>query len=307
MEEKQEIFVSDIIYKSTIKTSSMISGYYQFKDVFKFLKSDTESDFLNKFMDIEFNNKYCNPDIYLNKNTPENIKKRRIDNSHINFFNEIVALITISTNQPCTLIKNENEIFPSNFEKIDKFSQNLNDLEIRKVPNRISTRQNSTMDFIAIQDTAFNYFENYFKLDNAARKAYSTSIILFNKMRQIMLICSSMSVVGMISSIESLIAFEESKAKVKPTKCPTCNTPIYSISKKFKAFMEKYSEFNTENKNKLLNDFYGRRSTIAHTGNLLYMDRVLTDFPMVEYREEFLEIESHIRIALYNYLLKYEF
>lgn len=87
-----------------------------------------------------------------------------------------------------------------------------------------------------------------------------------------------------------------------------CKTPKYSISKKFKAFMEQYSEFNTENTNKLLNEFYSRRSTITHTGNLFYMDReILSDFSMIEYREEFLEIETHVRIALYNYLLKYEF
>ncbi|MCU4389891.1 hypothetical protein KTH73_04005 [Acinetobacter courvalinii] len=307
MEEIQGKILSDIIYKTTIKTGSRICGYYKFKDVFQFLESDTPSNLTNKFMDIEFNNKYCNPEIYLEKNTSDIAKLRRNKNSHINFLNEIVALITLSTNQPCNLIIDEHEIFPSNFMKSDTFTDNSTKFEIRKVPNRISFRQNSTMSFIEIQDTAFSYFENYFKLDNNARKAYSTSIVLFNKMRQIMLISSSMSVVGFISCIENLIAFEDSKSKNKPEKCKTCNALLYSIAKKFKAFMEKYSEFDTENTNKLLNEFYSRRSTITHTGNLFYMDRVLTDFPMLEYRKEFLEIESHVRIALYNYLLNYDF
>ena len=70
--------------------------------------------------------------------------------------------------------------------------------------------------------------------------------------------------------------------------------------------MGEFSEFNVDNPNTLLNKFYSRRSSISHSGGILEIDRLLSKFSMKEHRE-FTEIESHVRIALFNYLLKYDF
>jgi hypothetical protein len=70
--------------------------------------------------------------------------------------------------------------------------------------------------------------------------------------------------------------------------------------------MQRFSEFNLENPNSLLNKFYSRRSSISHSGGILEIDRLLSKFSMAEH-SEFTEIETHVRIALFNYLLKYDF
>jgi len=210
-------------------------------------------------------------------------------------------------NQYCEIDFNkEVHILPDTQERIFEFSDVSSTHEIRRDPNRISQRQNFTMSFVSIHPEADAFFNNYFKLDDVARSKYNASIFLYQSMRKIFLTSASMAIVGLISAIENLMELERVRNKIIMSQCKECKSPIYKISARFKEFMLKYSEFEVDNKNKLLNKFYSRRSEISHTGAILEIDQLISRFSMQEHRE-FTEIETHVRIALFNYLLKYDF
>ena len=220
---------------------------------------------------------------------------------------ELISLLSIVTNQYYDLdFEKEISVRPPDQENIEKFSDTSSSTEIRKDPYRVMQRQNFTNSFVSIHPFADDFFKNYFRLDAEARSRYDASIFLYQSMRKILLTSASMAIIGLISAIENLMEFESKKTNKNPGQCTECGQLIYSISKRFKEFMGKFSEFDVDNPNALLNKFYSRRSSISHSGGILEIDRLFSKFSMKEHRE-FTEIESHVRIALFNYLLKYDF
>ncbi len=299
------------LYRSTLKSGSIMSGHYRYSDVFQITISKKESSIRDgKYLDIEYNQAYANAplsaaakdgtdDVFF-----ENITQER---AHLDFLKELISLLSIVTNQYYDLnFDGERNIRPSDQERIETFSDTSSSLEIKKDPNRVVQRQNFTMSFVSIHPAADDFFKNYFKLNSEARARYDASIFLYQSMRKIFLTSASMAIIGLISAVENLVDFDSKKANENPRQCKECNQLIYSISKRFKEFMQKFSEFDVENSNSLLNKFYSRRSSISHAGGILEIDRLLSKFSMAEHRE-FTEIESHVRIALFNYLLKYDF
>lgn len=293
------------LYRSTLKSGSIMTGYYRYADAFQIISNNK-----NDSLYIEYNESYA-----VAKNTeaqdhPEDFseRSRMRELGHLDFLKELISLLAIVTNQYYELDFNkELEVRPSQQEIIDEFSDTSLQHEIRRDSNRVLQRQNFTLSFVSIHPAADKFFENYFKLDFEARLRYNASIILYQSMRKILLTSASMGIIGLISSIENLMEFESKKSGTKRKQCPECNQPIYSISKRFKEFMLEFSEFDVEKDSKsLLNKFYKQRSSISHAGDILEIDRLLSKFNMKEHRE-FTEIESHVRIALFNYLLRYKF
>lgn len=299
------------LYKSTLKSGSIMNGHYRYSDVFQIVESDKESSIgSGNYLNIEYNQAYANmhPNKVATDNPDDTFYQNRIlDRAHLDFLKELISLLSIVTNQYYDLdFDRERNIRPSNQEKIEAFSDTSSSFEIRKESDRIAQRQNHTMSFVSIHLAADDFFQNYFKLSPEARSRYNASIFLYQSMRKIFLTSASMAIIGLISAIENLMDFEDKKVNKKSDPCKVCNQPVYSISKRFKEFMQKFSEFDLENANNLLNKFYSRRSSISHTGGILEIDRLLSKFSMQEHRE-FTEIESYVRIALFNYLLKYDF
>jgi hypothetical protein len=299
------------LYKSTLKSGLIMSGHYRYSDVFQIIKSNKESSVGNgRYLDIEYNQAYAN--VHSNgvaTNDPDEAfyENRMRERAHLDFLKELLSLLSIVTNQYYDLdFDGARNIRPSDQEKIDAFSDTSSSLEIRKDPGRIVEKQNFTMSFVSIHPAADDFFKNYFQLNSEARSRYNASIFLYQGMRKIFLTSASMAIIGLISSIENLMDFESKKSDKRAGQCEKCNQPIYSISKRFKEFMQRFSEFNLENPNSLLNKFYSRRSSISHSGGILEIDRLLSKFSMAEH-SEFTEIETHVRIALFNYLLKYDF
>lgn len=298
------------LFRSTLKSGSMLSGYYRYKDAFQIVISRKQSSITEgKYVDIEYNQAYSSQPPHEELSTdPDEIfyRDRMRERAHLDFLKELIALISIVTNQYYELdFDSKQNIRPSIQETIDGFSDTSKMFVVRKDPDRVVQRQNYTMSFLSIHPDADIFFEKYFNLSSEARSRYNASIFLYQGMRKIFLTSASMAIIGLISAIENLMDFESQRSGIKPNKCGECTQPVYSISKRFKTFMQKFSEFDVENPNSLLNKFYSRRSKISHTGGILEIDRLLSKFSMKEHRE-FTEIESHVRIALFNYLMNYD-
>lgn len=299
------------LYRTTLKSGSLVSGHYRYSDVFQILESQKISSFKDgKFVDIEYNQAYgsARPALPLDISDDEAFYQRRLQElAHLDLLKELIALLSIATNQYYDIdYDNKTNIRPSEQLAIDKFTDTSSSLDIRKDPNRVIQRQNYTLSFLSIHPDADKFFENYFKLSAKARLRYNASIFIYQSMRKILLTSASMAIVGLISAIENLMDFEVERTRTKIQRCKNCNQPIYTLTKRFKEFMSEFSEFNVDDTDNLLRKFYSRRSEISHAGKILEIDRLLSTFSMKEHRE-FTEIETHVRIALFNYLLKYDF
>ena len=202
---------------------------------------------------------------------------------------------------------NPNEGWKGNFidagNKITKFSNLESSIEMRKTPNRIYVEMNSNVEFISIQDTADIFFDNYFNLESKLREKYNSSVYLFYSMTAVKQYSSSLAIVGFVSCIENIIDFENYLSGEKVEVCNECGQKRYRLSKKFKEFLCSYSSFEEgENCKKIADKYYSKRSGITHAGSLLTMD-LQYDFSQDDYRF-LIKLEKHIRIALYNYIIK---
>lgn len=295
-------------YKSIIKSGPMNVGFYRFRDVFQIIPSKYREDgdgFGRGYYELEFSDAFQVLGQSENSSLSEEAYARR---AHLDHLKELVALIYISTNYFCELHYDRSlQILPSAQEVIDGFSSVENLLPIRRVSGRVACRQNSNTSFLEIDSQADAYFGNYFKLDGAARERYNTSIFLYQAMRRIMSESTSMAIVGLISAVENIMDYESLRNNEIFEACSKCNVKSYSLTRRFREFMLRYSDVEPSNAKKLLNSYYERRSKIAHAGVLLDMDVVLSEFSMRQHREIYNEIESLVRVALYNYLLRYRF
>ena len=286
----------------------MVSGSYRFKDVFQIIPSDFRDEgggFGRSYFELEFSDALQMLGQSKNsKLSEENYSKR----AHLDHLKELIALIYISTNYFCELhYDRKRQILPSEQELISGFTSYDERFKIRKVPDRVACRQNYNTSSLEIDSEADVYFENYFKLNFAARKRYNSSIFLYQSMRKVMSESTSMAIVGLISAVENLVDYESVRNNEIFETCSSCDIKKYRLSRRFNDFMLKYSDVGSGNAKKLIDGYYKRRSKIAHTGALLDMDIMLSEFSMQQHREVYNEIESSVRVALYNYLLNYRF
>ncbi|KAF1042700.1 MAG: hypothetical protein GAK34_02775 [Delftia tsuruhatensis] len=289
----------------------MIFGHYRYSDVFQIKESEKASSITSgHYIDIEYNETYAN--VIQKKVDPQNEdavfhEARMRERAHLDLLKELIALLSIVTNQSYDLdYMKELIVRPDDQEIIPSFSDMSSSREIPRDSSLLRLKQRPHNSWVSIDPLCDDYFKNYFKLDAEARERYNASIFLYQSMRKILLTSASMAFIGLISAIENLMDFESKKIGQKPIQCTNCNQPIYSISKRFKEFMIKFSEFDVENTNSVLNKFYSQRSSISHTGGIFEIDRLLSRFSMNDTRI-FSDIEFHVRIALFNYLLNYDF
>lgn len=296
-------------YKSIIISGPMTSGFYRFKDVFQIIPSnyyrESDDSFHRRYYELEFSNACQILQQSERSILSEEDYARR---AHLDHVKELVALIYISTNYYCELHYDRKlQLRPPEQQLIDGFSSVEKHPPIRKIPGRVACRQNSNVSSLEIDSQADVYFENYFKLNGIARKRYNSSIFLYQAMRRVMSDSTSMAIVGLISAIENIMDYEALRTKEYFPTCSSCNIKKYSLTRRFREFMLTYSDVQPGDAKKLLDSYYGRRSKIAHAGALLDMDVVLSEFSMRQHRDIYNEIESLVRVALYNYLLKYRF
>ncbi|MGY2341650.1 hypothetical protein ACW9HW_20720 [Pseudomonas sp. SDO5532_S415] len=289
-----------------MRSGPMVSGYYKFKDIFQIVPSQKIGGFLKSYYDLEFSDAHKiragNPKL---SKLNEDIFESR---AHLDHLRELISLIYISTNYFCELdFDRDKQILPSPQPEIESFTDVTTLYPMRKCVGRVAARQNSNTDSLMIDSSADTYFENYFKLSLEARKRYNISLFLHQDMRKVMRESTSMAIVGLISAIENLVDYESSRKGEIFENCTSCGTKKFSLAKRFKAFMLTHSDIAGDDANSILNKYYDRRSKIAHTGALLEMDILLSEFSMIQHRQIYVEIERHVRIAIYNYLINFNF
>ena len=150
-----------------------------------------------------------------------------------------------------------------------------------------------------------NLFENildaYYNLKQEEKNTFLRSAKLFNSALRIKSISPSISFACFVSSIESIVEHIHKGANVEI--CKECNAPRYSVTRKFKEFLKKYSSDSKE-----LIDFYQRaytkRSKILHAGSLFLGEHTPEDWGDEDWEKYHMNsgIERICRIAFFNWI-----
>lgn len=322
--------MDDVYYRATIKSAAGITGHFRYKDVFQIQSSSKSDSSFNHYIDIEFNDKYR-----LNDGTEERKNFLGQGYGHLDFLKELIAILHICSNYPCSLDKDESCVTPPPQEIISGFTEHpplfpgftsprefSGSSTVRRDNVRILNRMNFGQSSLELQSQTELFLDKYFSLDARTRKRFNASMFLMQNSHEIKLINQSMGIVGLISAIENLMELEVKKNKIKIEKCEKCSQPIYGLAERFRNFLATYSEANFVKKynigeyfhredefkdnepEELIASFYRRRSKITHAGDILIMDRTLSTFSASELRY-FNEIETAVRIALFSYLLNF--
>ncbi|WP_455917010.1 hypothetical protein [Pantoea agglomerans] len=311
----------DRFYRSVIHMGSMISCYFRYRDVFQIypgpITNQTEP---GHPVIIEYNDKYRMP---AREGEVERTNVFGEGYGHLDLLQELIALVQLITNCPCWMPSYQNNVRPGPQERIDKFSTTDARYPMRYSEARILNRMNAGPEFVSLQRQSEALLDSYFAMDMVCRERINASLFLHQKMRKLILTSASMGLVGLISSIENLVEFDGVRQGFQVKNCSTCGAPRYSVTRRFRDFMELYSEenfvrehnvcgyyhteeeFNGVTARKLIEDFYQQRSKISHAGKILEMDRTLSGFSAAEVRL-FNEVESLTRIALFSYILQFK-
>lgn len=311
--------MSDNYYRSTISTGTMSISFFRYKDVFQiYPASSSNLQQQGKPIVIEYNDAYR-----LKNGKDEFVDQLGQGYGHLELLQELVALLNIITNCPCWIPRKESSIRPGVQEKIERFHDTSDIPKISFDETRILTRQNGSSDFLEIQKQSVEFLDNYFMMDVDYRERINTSLFLYQKMRRIITESASMGLVGLVSSIENLVQLEGKRNGFKVERCGECSSEKYKLTRRFRDFMETYSEenfvkehnirqlyrkdprFAEQNARKLITSFYNKRSSIAHAGDILEMDRTLSTFSMKDVML-FNEVETLTRVAIFSYILGYE-
>jgi len=120
-----------------------MSGYYRYLDVFQIIESTKPSSIRDgKYLDIEYNQAYANVShskVDINDSDAVFYENRMRERAHLDFLKELIALLSIVTNQYYDLdFENEVNIRPSDQEVIGGFTDISSSHEIRKDPCRVA-------------------------------------------------------------------------------------------------------------------------------------------------------------------------
>lgn len=144
---------------------------------------------------------------------------------------------------------------------------------------------------------------NYYALPEQIKKIAEASSSLINNGIALRGAMNSLSYISFISSIETLVDFDFKNEVV--SKCECCGTSQYRVMGKFRDFIFKYVSTATETK-KQINEIYGLRSKIPHSGELLLADNIYNwgdDKVRNEQWQIHLSAMQLGRVALTNWLL----
>lgn len=306
-------------YQTLISIGSMNVCFFRYKDVFQIYPASQKSpDQRGDSVVIEYNDAYR---LKTEKEERKNVYGQGY--GHLDLLQELVALLQVITNCPCWIPSDGLSPRPGLQKEIENFSDTGHFPAMRFNETRILNRMNSGSGFMEMQKQAVEFLDSYFRMDTDSRNRINSSLFLHQKMRRIILEAPSMGIVGLISSVENLVHFEGERKKFVVERCSECSLEKYKLSRRYRDFMETYSEENFSRKHgvrgsyhtepefsgksasRIIMAFYNRRSKIAHAGDILELDRTLSGFAMSEVRL-FNEVEALTRIALFSYILEFD-
>lgn len=297
---------SIILHKSLIKATSPISGYYRYSDVFQIYPSASDGRDQNcNYALIEYNTKYLHISKKCGEKKDDRLETLKKERAHLNFLKEILALLSICTNERYELDFNKSEsFFPHSQQIIPKFTDVSEYLKISSCVYRINQKSRYNDQSIRIHPKTDEFFRNYLSLSSKARRRYNASIFLYDNGEILMSTAASMAVVAFASSIENMVEFENQRIKNKAIFCHECGQRQYKISSSFYDFLDKFCGGTDNDSNRKFKKFYNMRSKIVHAGSILEFDRIQTIFPQEEH-DRLCEFSTLARIALFEYLLRY--
>ncbi len=155
----------------------------------------------------------------------------------------------------------------------------------------------------SIPDLFGEILDSYYSLCQNDKDAFLRSATLFNNAIKISAISASISFACFVSSIESLINYINKDVKIES--CTECSAPRYSVTRKFREFLTKYSS-NSDELIKFYNKSYGKRSKILHAGALFMGEHIPADWAESDWEAYHMSsgIQRICRIAFTNWLME---
>lgn len=156
---------------------------------------------------------------------------------------------------------------------------------------------------VIFNDKIKDVLECYFALPDEIKNAVYSAMVLIANGIKLGIRHQSLGFISYISSIETMVGIEYREVKVHH--CKTCGQPVFSVRKKFLAYLEKYVSKTEVSKKKFIN-LYTLRSRIAHSGKLFLSD---IEFSLLNREEidtewfKYLEVQQLARLSLYRWLL----
>jgi len=114
-----------------------------------------------------------------------------------------------------------------------------------------------------------NALLNYFLLSDDQLAPVDSAIELIAQGVALRATTKSLSFIAFVSSVETMVAYETKDVPLE--KCAACGQDQYKVMAKFRDYLFKYVSDGRDAK-KTINEIYGLRSKIAHTGLLLFGD-----------------------------------
>ncbi len=156
---------------------------------------------------------------------------------------------------------------------------------------------------VSLQEKTTDALDVFFSLGQKERDVVYSAMVLLTDGISLGLQHQSIGFVSFISSIETMIDFENRDVRVEH--CKECGQPVYSVSKKFIAYLSKYVS-KTESSIGKFKRLYTLRSKIAHTGKLFLSDREFSLLNKDTTNQEwysYMEAQQLARLSLFRWLL----
>ncbi len=179
---------------------------------------------------------------------------------------------------------------------VDDFSD-ISRVDPREYYGKYGARLSS--EPVSLPESIDHLVEKYYSLDAEQKKTFSSASTLFVSGLDLKdnRVTFSLALIGFVSSIETLIAYEHRGEKEEF--CDVCGNRIWGIRQKFLAFYEKYT--GSEESRQYADHIYGLRSKILHDDHLLASDTT-SGFELMDSVELENMIRS-IRICIVNWLI----
>lgn len=279
------IKLSDSFHRCIIFSPNLLTKKFRYKDIFQILppnKNWYKTDFVQRAypLVVEFDSAFFRPYKY-----EEELKRNKqydrfidsefeFDTKSFSFKTEIMYLLTVFSFcffREEKLIGSHNRQWYGKKYFLDTFQKrNISSISTKSVFNCFD--ENKLMGYeIAFPDIINFLLDSYFAFTDDKLDSLRKAIILFYKSYELESVSSSMSLVAMISAIETIVRYVNKDFKIDV--CKECGNKKYRVSKQYRDFLLKYSgEIDRTKKKKYIDDIYSLRSNIVHSGYLFFSD-----------------------------------
>lgn len=139
---------------------------------------------------------------------------------------------------------------------------------------------------INFPDNIYDVLRNYFNLPKEKKIIINATVYQLTNAIDLQVKMKSLSFLSAVSSIETLVTYENKNIKVEyecndcktlktsSRACKKCNRPIWGMAANFREFLFKYVS-SKEGAHKFYNEIYNIRSKIAHTEYLINSEQFL--------------------------------